>query len=67
MGLHRPGRLMRQAFSLGDLTLLQPPSENYDTDTWSPSGSSLHAPAMRWREPELPETSNASTLSPHHL
>jgi hypothetical protein len=45
VGLHRPGGFMRQAFSLGDLTLLQPPNEVQGTmaRTWSPRTSDAQA------------------------
>lgn len=55
VGLHRPGGLMRQAFSLGDLTLLQPPNEVQGglARTWSPGIPD--AQAALYSHSELPE------------
>ena len=64
VGLHKPGGFMRQAFSLGDLTLLQPPNEVQDamTRTWSPSTSD--AQAALYSHSELPELLSLPAYSP---
>lgn len=65
VGLHRPGGLMRQAFSLGDLTLLQPPIESQSSmaNAWSPSSSD--AQIALWSQSEMPELFSSPAASPH--
>lgn len=55
VGLHRPGGFMRQAFSLSDLTVLQPPvdSQTPMATTWSPTGTD--AQLAFWGQAEAPE------------
>jgi hypothetical protein len=65
VGLHRPGGFMRQAFSLGDLTLLQPPVESHGAmaNAWSPN-SSDDAHVALYSQTELPELLSLPTTGP---